>query len=191
MSDLAQSALPDAAFDGLVSVREAGLCGMVTLKADLASAALGKALLSVTGAELPTPRRIAVGSTMQVAWMAPDELLILCDHSAANRVVADISAAMPGEAHLAVNVSDARAMFEVTGAPGSLRDVLAKLTPADLSPDALAPGEMRRTRFAQVPAALWFVEARTARIVCFRSVARYMFDLLSIAAGPGGEVNFH
>jgi hypothetical protein len=35
-----------------------------------------------------------------------------------------------------------------------------------------APGEMRRTRLQQVPAAIWFESATEARVVCFRSVAR-------------------
>jgi sarcosine oxidase subunit gamma len=46
----------------------------------------------------------------------------------------------------------------------------------------------RRSRLAQVPAAFWMPDAETFQIVCFRSVARYMFDLLSIAAQPGSEV---
>ncbi len=190
MSDLAVSALNGAAADGLVSLREMGLQGMVTLKADLGQGEVAEAVASVTGGTTPGPRRISDGDGVQLAWMAPDELLILCAHEAADKLVDDLTQALAGQHHLAVTVSDARAMFELTGAPGTLRDVLAKVTPADLNPTALAPGEMRRTRLAQVPAALWFVAEGTARVVCFRSVAQYVFDLLSTAARPGGEVGF-
>ena len=93
-----------------------------------------------------------------------------------------------GKAHaLAKNVSDARAVFEVSGAHA--RDVLAKLTPADVSPDAFGVGDIRRSRLAQVAGAFWVVDDHTFRIVCFRSVAQYVFDLLCVAAQPGSEVN--
>ena len=68
-----------------------------------------------------------------------------------------------------------------------VRGVLAKLTPANLHPDALATGEVRRTRLAQVPAAVWLRDEDTAELICFRSVARYVFDLLSNAARQGTD----
>ncbi len=179
----AASALQDAKSDGTVTVAEGGLRGMVTLKADLSAAA--KAVKSVTGQAMPKARRIATG-TMSVAWMAPDELLILCDHADADRVVDELSKALSKTHHLAVNVSDARAVFTVDGA--GVKDVLGKLTPADLS--ALAPLEVRRSRMAQIPAAFW-IEGDIATVICFRSVAQYAFDLLSTAAKPGGEVGYH
>jgi sarcosine oxidase subunit gamma len=33
--------------------------------------------------------------------------------------------------------------------------------------------------------------ADSFRVVCFRSVAGYVFGLLEAAAAPGGEVGFH
>ncbi|MFW5881638.1 MAG: sarcosine oxidase subunit gamma, partial [Roseicyclus sp.] len=91
--------------------------------------------------------------------------------------------------HLALNVSDARATFAVEGPAGALRDTLAKITPADMG--ALGLAEMRRTRLQQVPAAIWFASETEARVICFRSVARYVFDLLALSAREGGEVGFH
>jgi sarcosine oxidase subunit gamma len=187
MSEMAVSALAGAEASGLVAVREAGLRGMVTLRADLAEAA--DAVKKVTGAAMPDRRAISAGTDMSVAWMSPDELLILCEHGAADAIVTDLGAALPGKHHLAVNVSDARAMFILTGERGPLRDVLAKITPADTA--ALAPGEMRRTRLQQVPAAIWFESETEARVVCFRSVAQYVFDLLALSAETGGSVGYH
>jgi sarcosine oxidase subunit gamma len=187
MSDVALSALNGAEASGLVAVREMGLQGMVTLRADLAGA--GRAVKQVTGTEMPAPRGVSAGNGMTVAWMAPDELLILCAHDAADRTVAELTEAMGSTHHLAVNVSDARAMFSLTGEAGPLKDVLAKVTPADMA--ALAPGEMRRTRLQQVPAAIWFESGTEARVVCFRSVARYVFDVLALSAKDGGAVGYH
>ncbi len=55
------------------------------------------------------------------------------------------------EHHLAADVSDARAVFRIEGAKAD--QVLAKLCPVDLA--TLEPGELRRTRAAQVAAAFW------------------------------------
>lgn len=187
MSDEATSALAGAAAEGVVSLREAGLQGMVTLRADLATVA--EAVKSVTGATMPDPRGISAGPDMQVAWMSPDEILILCAHGAADDVATRLTTALGDIPHLAVNVSDARAVFVLTGPQGALRDTLAKVTPADMA--ALSPGEMRRTRLQQVAAAIWFESDEEARVVCFRSVARYVFDLLELSARDGGEVGYH
>ena len=187
MSEHAVSALPGAEARGLVTIREMGLQGMVTLRADLSGAA--KAVARVTGAELPEPRRISAGKDCAVAWMSPDEVLILCDHGQAGKLAFDLTEALTGKPHLAVDVSDARAMFSVTGEAGQLRDVLAKITPADIG--ALPLGEMRRTRVQQAAGAIWFHSETEARVICFRSVARYVFDLLAMSAREGGAVGYH
>jgi sarcosine oxidase subunit gamma len=43
-------------------------------------------------------------------------------------------------------------------------------------------GELRRTRLGQIAAALWKPAEGEIRLVCFRSVAQYAFDLLAEAA---------
>ena len=187
MSEIAVSALSGASASGLVEVREMGLQGMVTLRADLSDAAKG--VKSATGAAMPGTREISSGKDCAVAWMSPDELLVLCAHGAAEQMAAALQDALKGQHHLAVNVSDARAMFSLTGEAGAVRDVLAKVTPADMA--ALAPGEMRRTRLQQVPAAIWLESETEARVVCFRSVAQYVFDLLALLAQDGGAVGYH
>lgn len=184
----AVSALHGAAHAGFAEVVEMGLVGMVTLKADLSSAATKKAIKSATGLDLPKTRGMSGSETENaVAWMAPDEVLILCSHAKADAVVASLSKDLAKVHHLAVNVSDARAVFRISG--GNVRDVLGKLTPADLS--AFEPGEMRRSRLAQVPAAFWLDADGHATVICFRSVAQYVFDLLVVSSKEGGEVGFH
>ena len=111
-------------------IREMGLQGMITLRADLAKAA--KAIKKVTGLAMPAPRMITTGQGVQLAWMSPDEVMILCDHASADGLVADLGAALASQHHLVVNVSDARAMFALSGQAGALRDVIAKIPPADI-----------------------------------------------------------
>ncbi len=182
----AVSALNGASSNGYVTVAERGLVGMVTLRGDLASKELNDAVKSVTGQEVPAQRAIVHGD-MSVAWMSPDELLIVCDHAKADQVVSDLGAALKGVHHMAVNVSDARAVFAITGE--KTREVLAKMAPADVHPDRFGMGEIRRTRLSQVPAAFWMVSETEATVVCFRSVAEYVFKLMSVNSVAGSEVD--
>ena len=67
---------------------------------------------------------------------------------------------------------------------------MAKLAPVDVSPNAFLAGTFRRTRMAQVPAAFWMQDEGTFEVICFRSNAQYMFDLLKVAAQPGSGVDY-
>ncbi len=187
MSD-PKTALGGATYDGLVSIAEAPPTGMITLRADLTAARVKTAVKKLTGLALPGQRQIAAGGDFAVAWMSPDELLILTPYEAAETHRQALEKALKSQHHLAANVSDARALFTLTGARA--REVLAKLTPADLSPAAFPQGELRRTRIAQVAAAFWQSAPDEISLICFRSQAPYIFALLKNAARPGSEVNY-
>ena len=181
------SALPGARYAGLVEIAEAGPMGMIALRADPGSTALAKAVKDATGLALPKTRQIVTGKAASVAWMAPDEWLIVVAHDKAGDTVAALEAALDGEFATVADVSDARAVFTLTGAQA--RDVLAKACPVDFAD--FPEGTIRRTRAAQVAAAVWRNDADTFTLVCFRSVAQYMWDLLTTLARPGGEVGLY
>ena len=184
------SALNGATYtQGIAEISALDPIGMISIRGDLAAGYLKKPLKKIAGVDIPAMRCINMIGGKGIAWMSPDELLLICPYAdvAANLEVLHKSI---GSNHaLAVNVSDARAVFRLKGA--HIREVLAKLAPVDTSPDAFAPGMIRRTRLAQVPAAFWMVDGDTAELVCFRSVAQYVFDLLKTAAQPGSEVKYH
>jgi len=188
MSELATSALSGAQFNGIALIEDAGLSGMITLRGDLGSAAVKKAVKAATGLDMPCALEFEAGEAHAIAWFSPDELLILTPYDEAVAVAAALSGLLAGQHHLVLNVSDARALIRVSGR--SLADVLAKLTPADMSPAAFGPGSCRRTRLAQAPVAIWCRAEGRVELVCFRSVASYVFDLLANAAQPGGEVGY-
>ncbi len=179
MSEL-QSAHPGARAHGFVQTREMGRQGMVTLRGDLASDKLRASVKSVSGHDVPGIRGINGGLGAGVAWMSPDELMVFCDANRAPGLAHDLQDALNGTHHLALDVSAARAVFAVEGA--GAREVIAKLSPVDMAPGRFEPGEIRRTRLAQIPAAFWMPDGATIHLVCFRSVARYAFDLLANAA---------
>lgn len=175
------TALNGAQFSGaLAEVAEAPLQGMITLRADLAVTAVKKALKTVTGCAMPGPGAIVAGDAYRVAWMSPDEVLVLCPYVQSAATVAQLQEALVGTHALVVDVSDARALFELSG--GKVREVVSKLAPVDMSPQAFGAGTFRRTRLAQSAAAIWMDDTGIARIICFRSGAEYMFQLLRNAA---------
>lgn len=184
------SALKGAKANGFAEVREMGLQGMITLRGDLSGSKLIDAAKSAGGTNVPERGHIALSGAHGIAWMSPDELLILTAYDEVDARLDGLTAKLGDTHHMAVNVSDARAMFAVAGEDALVREALAKLCPVDFSADAFAPGQFRRTRMAQAPAAIWFTEAGEARVICFRSVAQYVFDLLKGATAPGGEVRY-
>lgn len=180
--------LGGASFEGLCRIVEHGPQGAVLIRGDLATAALKNAATGLSGVDMPTQRGAAGNGERGILWMSPDELLVLLPRAEVAKAVTDLQTQL-GDAHaLIADVSDMRAHFLLTGP--MVREVLAKLTPADVSPDALAPGELRRTRVGQVAAGLWMRDAQTVHLFCFRSVAEYMFALLRTAAAPGSAVGY-
>lgn len=184
---LSQTALGGARYDaGIATIVEAPLQGMITLRGDLASAKVKNAATGVAGVDMPGQRQVNCVEQSGIAWMSPDELLVLCPYADVAANMAKMQKTL-GKGHaLAVNVSDARAMFHLGGTHA--RDVMAKLAPVDLRRDQFTPGMIRRTRMAQVAAAFWVDGDDRFSIICFRSQSQYVFDLLKIAAQPGSEV---
>ena len=182
------TALQGAEFGGLVKIRDAGLRGMITLRGDLGSKAVQAAAKRVAGVDFPGPRECAYAGERGLAWMSPDELLIMAPYAEVGRDLQRIATALEGHHHLLADVSDARAVLRIEGS--NVREVLAKLSPADLRPESFGPGHFRRTRLAQVPAAFWMPDAETFELICFRSVAAYVFDLLANAADREAGVGY-
>jgi sarcosine oxidase subunit gamma len=176
------SALSGASFQGFASIREIGPLGMITLRAKGVKA-LEKAVKAITGTKLPATRRIEVNGDRACGWMSPDEYLLVMPYAEVTEALAKVAKSLVGEHHLAVDVSDARAIFRIEGDKAA--DVLRKLSPVDF--DTLEPGELRRTRAAQVAAAIWQQDGGYT-LVCFRSVADYVMGLLSHSAQPGSEL---
>jgi sarcosine oxidase subunit gamma len=179
----AVSALQGASFKGSVTVKEAGLQGMITVRGDLSSDVLAKAVKAATGVAMPAAGKINSGAKGSAAWMSPDELLLLVDYAVTSATIAKLEKALSGTHSLVVNVSDARAIFTLDGK--SIRDVLAKGAPANLSANAFVVGDMRRSRLGQLPVAFWLSSEDKASVICFRSVGEHVFNWLKSAALKG------
>jgi len=166
----------------MAEVRLLDPMGMVTLRGDLADPALRQAVQDVAGVPVPDRLRIEGNSGRGAAWMAPDELLLFLSRADAPEAQRRLAAALEGTHHLVADVSDLRVGLAIDGPDA--REVLAKLSPADLHPDAFGPGVFRRTRFGQIAGACWW-EGDGARVICFRSVADYALALFRQSAADG------
>jgi sarcosine oxidase subunit gamma len=179
------SALNGRMAPGEVTIREAGLRGMIILRGDLSNKKLRSVCKKLSGVAFPEKGQAFCDGEQGLCWMSPDELLVMVPYAQAAEAVDQIDKALSGTHYLAENVSDARALIFVEGPYA--REVIAKLAPADLHPDSFKPGDFRRTRLGQVAAAFWMRDEDTFEVICFRSVAGYTFDLLA-ASAQAGEV---
>ncbi len=162
--------------------------GMITVRCDLAEPALRNVAVQLVGLDFPSRGRARCVAEKGLLWMSPDELLMLLPQDQVPSVLARLTGALDGVHALVADTSDARSVFHLDG-PG-VREVLAKVTPADMDPARLEPGVFRRTRIGQVAGAFWFRDASSAEILCFRSVATYVDTLLRNAIA-GGSVGFY
>jgi len=179
----AVSALQGKMTAGEVTVREAGLRGMIILRGDLRDKKLRAICTGISGVDFPDQGQANCVGEKGLCWMSPDELLVLVPYDGVALAITLIDEALAGSHYLAENVSDARAVIFVEGA--FCREVIAKLAPVDLHPDTFKPGDFRRTRLGQVAAAFWMRDEDTFEVICFRSVAGYAFDLLAASANAG------
>lgn len=177
------SPLGNASFDGFCKVKEIGPLGMISLRAKPDVKELAKAVKAAVGTNVPAQRRIEIAGDKACGWMSPDEYILILPYAETGAAMAAIASEMGEAHHLAAVVSDARAVFRVEG--DKAEQVLAKLCPVDF--DTLEPGELRRTRAAQVAAAFW-KDGNGYTVVCFRSVAAYVMGLLSHSAEKGSEL---
>lgn len=164
--------------------------GMISVRADLKSKKLNGVIGELTGADIPAVGHFSYSEdSASCIWMSPDELLVLLDPAVTDESEQALKQALSGEHCLISNVSDARAIIEINGL--NVRDVLAKLTPANLSKQAFQPGDARRSRISQVAAGFWMLDPERVELICFRSSADYVLGLLDQAADAGAKPNFY
>ena len=167
--------------EALATITPVAGLGMITIRADLDRA--GDALAEAAGLAIPDATGTVTDGSRALAWMSPDELLLILPASDLSAALSDLTQALTGEHGLVADVSDARAVFDVTGPHAA--DVIAKLAPVDAA--ALPSGVLRRTRMAQTAAAFWRVDGGF-RVIGFRSTADYLSLILTNAAMPGSQL---
>lgn len=167
---------------GNIDVRRLENVGMLMLQCDHSAPETVERLKEIFGVDLPGACQIHGKELLEIAWMSDDELLIILPHGHAAGLREEIETGLDGTFHMVADVSSARVVFEITG--DGIRDVLAKETPANVSPEAFGPGDFRRTRYGQVAAAIWLRNPGTACLACRASESGYVETLLTASADP-------
>jgi len=134
-------------------------------------------------ADQPLPNRVGAtaAGAMRVLCTGPGDWLITSQaHSAASLRV-HLEPGLSEQGLVLVDLTDGLAVFETRGA--AARDVLSKGCGLDFHPRSFPPGRCARTRFAQVPVVIDYLEESS----CFelyvpRSYGSYLHAWLSDAA---------
>ncbi|MCH8168444.1 MAG: sarcosine oxidase subunit gamma [Proteobacteria bacterium] len=169
-----------------IRIEDRGPVGQVTLRGDLGSDTLRAAVRAGVGVDVPGPLRAAFDGDRGAVWMSPDELLLFVAYDRAGALAASLGAALAGAHHLAVDVSDARAVIRLSGS--GVAEVLAKGAPVDLGPAAFPAGTARRSHVGGVAVGFWRRGENEWEIVCLASFARHLFDWLVESSREGSEV---
>ena len=171
----------------LIGIEPVGLRGMITIRGDLSSKTMKDAVAKTTGLKkLPGPLSVESNDDTRVVWMSPDELLVFCAYGDADATVARIDDLMGDAHHMAVNVSDTRAVLRLTGP--RVGEVLAKGAPCDCSDHGFPVGTARRTHLAGLAVAFWRLEPEVWEIVAMRSYAHHLLAWVEQVSVPGSEV---
>jgi sarcosine oxidase subunit gamma len=169
-----------------ISIREIPTRGMIDLRGLTGDRKFMSLAKNVLGIDLPKlPRTSHSFGEVKALWLSPDQWLILCAYSKAATLQAELSTALKDIHALAVDVSDMRSVIRLEGE--GAREVLMKGGSLDFTDGALAPGYVRRMRFAEIAALVHIVEHNIIDLYVFRSYAQYAFDFLQKAARNGTQ----
>ncbi|MCY3957460.1 MAG: sarcosine oxidase subunit gamma [Chloroflexi bacterium] len=132
------------------------------------------AVRQIVGVQLPrTPNTTTVTDDLTVAWLGPDEWLLLDESHQSDALLVDLQAALTGHFASVVDTSAGQTVIRLSG-PSTL-DVLARGCALDLHPSVFPPGACAQTLLARAQALLIAVDdAPTIDITVRRSFAPYV-----------------
>ncbi len=135
----------------------------------------------VDALELPTePNTWATDGERELLWLGPDEWLAVSETLPADQLAGRLERALAGAPHAVVDVSAARAVFELRG--GDRLDLLSAECGLDLHPRVWRPGVCAQTLLADVDALLQEREGST-RVFLRPSFAAHVVRRLNAGIG--------
>ena len=170
-----------------LTLTDLGVVGQVTLKADLAGAAVAEAVATAVGTAVPAPLTAVFDGARGAVWMAPDELLLLAPLAEAPVMAETLERQLEARHALVADMSHARSLIRLTGSAAP--EVLAKGAPVDLREAAFPVGRARRTHLAEIAVGLWHRAPEVWEIACFRSYSRHLWAWLLASGSEGAELD--
>ena len=165
-----------------VWAHEVPLLGYIALRGISADAAVVAAPTNAMGVVLPVkPCSLTQSGELKVAWISPDEWLIVCPRGKLGATIAALENALQGIRSQVVDNSGGYTQVILAGA--NARDVLGHCTVYDV--DHLEPGKIVGTTFGK-SATLLHTHDRGYCLIFRRSFADYIWRFLVRAATPYG-----
>ena len=110
-----------ADFEGIARISQVSGLGMLTLRGNFSDKKFQAGLKKATSLSLPVPRQIEQAGGLSLAWMSPDEALLIGPEDEVSEVLPLLEAALKNCHAMLVDVSDARAVFCNFGRGGAQR----------------------------------------------------------------------
>lgn len=146
---------PVEAADAVLRLRERPFEAKLIIRAHVGDA--GKAFADAFGAEAPDNCRfVETDDGVAVAWLSPDEFLVIGVQDAEAGLEAKLADALGDSHHQTVNVTDYYTTLELAGPRA--REALMKLTTLDMHARAFAHGDAKGTVFGHCNA--WILQRR-------------------------------
>ncbi len=162
-------------------VTELGGVGMITVRGDLSNKRFQTVMAKICNLEVPKPLTINKNRNICVAWMSPDELLLVCHSDAyTKKIRKDLGSSLKLIHSLVLDVSGSRSIFLIEGT--LWRELLAKGSPVDLRSNSFTKESFRRTRMGQISVAFWMGGDDSAYVICGKSYSSFFYDWLCNAA---------
>lgn len=138
-------------------------------------AAAEAAARGALGLVLPAAGQASSGEADAILWQGPERWLLIATEGAG--LAAGLEAAVADRPTLAVtDLGHGRTVIRVEGPRA--RDLLAKESPIDLSPEAFPAGSVALTRFGQLAVTLHATGPESLEILAFRSFGLALFEEL-------------
>lgn len=161
---------------------EAPLSGYVQLRGDATSPAFVDAASKALGLTLPVqPCTLVRSADIKVAWLSPDEWLVVCQRNKVPATIESLERALTGQRSQIVDTSGGYTQVLLAGA--NARDALTHCTVYDIS--HLATGRVVGTTFGRSTIILHKENAGFC-LIFRRSFADYIWRFLVRAATPYG-----
>ena len=155
--------------------------GLLTIRGDLTSKKFKTVVSKHFNLSIPKKLSIATNSKYSMAWMSPDELLVIfTDHNNVQKLATSLRYELKTEQSLILDVSSSKCLFSIHGS--LWREFLAKGSPIDLRPDKFRIGHFRRSRIGQVGAAFWSKDGKSVQIMCGQSYRDFFSNWLCNAS---------
>lgn len=157
-----------------LSVREHPFRTMLNLRARPDDPACSLAVNEATGLVLPAVNEFSAYAGRLLAWLGPDEFLLVGDDRDAGEMEKKLRDRLSGTASALTDVSSGFTMLIISGA--GARDFLARGWALDLHPRTFRPGQCAQSYLAKAPVLLLHREAAPVfEVLVRRSFADYLW----------------